>query len=368
LPDALPRIQSRYYIAIFILAFTTLSYQILITRFFSVVVFYHFAFAAVSFAMLGLTSGALEVYRKPLRYAPERVAPEFAQHASWLAISSVGAMVAFLCFPLVVPVPYLAFVLPAAMLAFVVPFVESGVCIALLLTRLPYGGGWLYAADLSGAALGCLGIILVLFIVDPVSATLWIGAFAAGAGWILLWDSDDPSKRRVRAITIVVAAVAAVHTGLYLSGKEHLRVLWSKGTKETGTLFERWNTYSRVRVWPLGEIAPIGSGFAHTHQNKIDQNLLNIDGSADTPITQLDGDLSKLAYLKDDVINAAYLVQTPAEVGIIGVGGGRDILSALFFGSKHITGMEINPAIFEALTDKFADFSGHLDQQPGVGR
>src|SRR6202012_6123325 len=32
----------------------------------------------------------------------------------------------------------------------------------------------------------------------------------------------------------------------------------------------------------------------------------------------------------------------------------------------HIRGIEINPAIFEVLTDKFADFSGHLDRQPGV--
>jgi spermidine synthase len=59
-------------------------------------------------------------------------------------------------------------------------------------------------------------------------------------------------------------------------------------------------------------------------------------------------------------------VQTPADVAIIGVGGGRDVLSALFFGARHITGIEINPAIFEVLTDKFADFSGHLDRQPGV--
>ena len=71
-------------------------------------------------------------------------------------------------------------------------------------------------------------------------------------------------------------------------------------------------------------------------------------------------------YLKDDVINAAYLVQPAADVAVVGVGGGRDILSALLFGAKRIRGIEINPAIFEVLTDKFADFSGHLDRQPGV--
>ena len=37
-----------------------------------------------------------------------------------------------------------------------------------------------------------------------------------------------------------------------------------------------------------------------------------------------------------------------------------------FFGARRINGIEINPAIFEILTDKFADFSGHLDRQPGV--
>ena len=37
-----------------------------------------------------------------------------------------------------------------------------------------------------------------------------------------------------------------------------------------------------------------------------------------------------------------------------------------YFGAKRIYGIEINPAIFEVLTDKFADFSGHLHRQPGV--
>jgi hypothetical protein len=68
---------TRYYFAIFLLAASALSYQILITRFFSVVLFYHFAFGAISLAMLGLTRGAMEVYSKPDRYASERVGVEF---------------------------------------------------------------------------------------------------------------------------------------------------------------------------------------------------------------------------------------------------------------------------------------------------
>jgi spermidine synthase len=364
---AFPGITGRHYFAIFALACATLSYQILITRFFSVMLYYHFAFAVVSLAMLGLTRGAMEVYNEPDRYAPERVSVEFAHHASLFAITGVGAMIVFLCVPLVVPADYVLVVLAFAAIAFIRPFTESGVCITLLLTRLPYSGGWLYAADLAGAALGCLGIIFVLLVIDPVSAMLGIGALAAGAGWTVARDSGDVRSLRLSgAVALTLAAAAFLHTGLDMSGKSHLGVFWAKGVQQAGTLFERWNTYSRVRVTALGETAPIGWGFAHTPTMKIDQDHLDIDADAATVITRYDGDIGKLPYLQDDVINAAYLVQPPADVAVVGVGGGRDILSALFFGAKHIHGIEINPAIFEVLTDKFADFSGHLDRQPGV--
>ena len=365
--QALPRIQGRYYFAIFALASATLSYQILITRFFSVMLYYHFAFAAISLAMLGLTRGAMKVYGDPVRYAPERVAAEFAHHATWFAISGVGAMIAFLCMPLVIPGEYLTLALAVTTIAFAWPFTEGGVCITLLLTRLPYSGGWLYAADLLGAALGCLGLIFALLVVDPVSATLWIGAFAACAGWVVARESGNPSSLRLsRSVMLALVVAAAAHTVLAASGKSHIGVLWAKGVQQSGTLFERWNTYSRVRVRPLGETVPFGWGYAHPQQTKIDQHLLDIDADAGTVITRLDGDIGKLSYLKDDVINAAYLVQSPSDVAVVGVGGGRDVLSALFFGAKHVRGIEINPAIFEVLTDKFADFSGHLHRRPGV--
>jgi spermidine synthase len=364
---AILRIPGRYHFAIFVLACATLAFQILITRFFSVMLYYHFAFAAISLAMLGLTRGAMEVYNKPERYAAEAVASEFARHAAWFAVSGVGAMVAFLCVPLVVPGSLVPGALVLTALTFVIPFSNSGICITLLLTRLPYSGGWLYAADLTGAALGCLGIIFALLVVDPVSATFWLGAFSAGAGWLVVRSAGDTGSRRLSgAVALTLAAAAVVHTGLDAAGKGHLGVFWAKGNEQKETLFERWNTYSRVRVKPLGEVAPFGWGFARDPQVKIDQHLLDIDADAATVITRFDGDLSKVAYLKDDVINSAYLVQPPRDVAIVGVGGGRDILSALLFGAQRIRGIEINPAIFEVLTDKFAKFSGHLDRQPGV--
>src|ERR1019366_7649290 len=181
---------------------------------------------------------------------------------------------------------------------------------------------WLYAADLAGAALGCLGVIFLLLVVDPVSATLGIAALAAAAGWAVVRGSGDIRSLRLSgAVALTLAAAAILHAGLDVSGNSHLGVFWAKGAEQVGTLFERWNTYSRVRVTALGEGAPVGWGFAHEAETKIEQNRLDIDADAATVITRNDGDLGKLSYLKDDVINSAYLVQPAADVAVVGVGG-----------------------------------------------
>jgi hypothetical protein len=75
-----------------------------------------------------------------------------------------------------------------------------------------------------------------------------------------------------------------------------------------------------VRVTALGQTRPFGWGFAHAPQTKVDQDYLDIDADASTVVTRQNGDIGKLSYLKDDVINAAYLVQSPSDVAVIGVG------------------------------------------------
>src|SRR5438105_4914570 len=81
-------------------------------------------------------------------------------------------------------------------------------------------------------------------------------ALAAGAGWMVVRGGDIGSRRLSGAVALTLAAVAVLHTGLDVAGKSHLGVFWAKGREQSETLFERWNTYSRVRVRPLGESAP----------------------------------------------------------------------------------------------------------------
>lgn len=59
------------YGGLFLTTLSTLTYEILLTRIFSVTMWYHFAFVAVSLALFGMTAGALLVHLLPQRFPPE---------------------------------------------------------------------------------------------------------------------------------------------------------------------------------------------------------------------------------------------------------------------------------------------------------
>ena len=357
-----------HYFGIFTLALATLAYQVLITRIFSVVLYYHFAFAGVSLAMFGLTRGAMMVYRQKERFSTENIRREFAEQALLFGLTSAGMVVLFLSVPLIPLGASMLTLLSLMLFLFIIPFSHSGVCIALLLTRLPKFTSKLYAADLCGAAIGCLGIVGVLFVMGPVSAVLWISLLCILAGRALCPTEEKKLRRRTGIWSVIMLIAAMSHTVMEYEGAPPVNVSWAKGKLQVATLFERWNAISRIRVsgFPGTTSEPFGWGFTRPPTQKVQQLWMDIDAEAGTVLTQYDGEPSHYAYLRNDIINAAYLVRHPESVAVIGVGGGRDILSALHFGVKSITGIELNPTIFYVLTERFAEFIGHMTTLPGV--
>jgi spermidine synthase len=359
-------------VAIFTIALAVVAYQVLLTRLFSVMLYYHFAFVGISFVMLGVTIGAERVYLDRDRFSGDRLEEEWAKAALRFSLSSILIVLLFMYAPLLLPGGIALSVVIGSLIVFVVPFVHSGICVTVLLTRSPHPVGQLYAADLVGAALGCLGIVASLFLVDPVSIFLGLAALVAGCAFLMA-PRPGATSRAARVTASCLALACMTQAGLYLSGHEHLRLMWAKGAPQGDILFERWNAISRIRVvdydkaFPDGAGKPFGWGFGHEQKQHVDQRYLDIDADAGTVMTRFDGrDLTPFAYLRNDIINMGYHVHPVGTAAVIGVGGGRDILSALENGVRHVTGIEINPAIFEALTQRFGDFTGHLDRRPDV--
>ena len=151
-----------------------------------------------------------------------------------------------------------------------------------------------------------------------------------------------------------------------------LRLVWVKGQIEPPLLYEKWNSFSRIRVVgdPEMLISPIGWGMSTvTPQTQVRQLGLDIDAGAATVLTAFDSSApasGQLDYLKYDVTNIAHYARSNADVLIVGVGGGRDVLSALVFDQHSILGVELNENIVNLLTGRFGDFTGHLDRLPNV--
>ena len=72
---------------------------------------------------------------------------------------------------------------------------------------------------------------------------------------------------------------------------------------------------------------------------------------------------SDLDFLRYDVSNLVYAVPNLTTGAVIGVGGGRDVLSQRLFGVPDVTGVEINPIIIDILKRRFSDYTaiGRLD-------
>ena len=65
MPTTAPPANNQTYLGIFMVTLATVMYEILLTRIFSVTMWYHYAFMAISIAMFGMTVGAILVYLYP---------------------------------------------------------------------------------------------------------------------------------------------------------------------------------------------------------------------------------------------------------------------------------------------------------------
>ena len=355
----------------FFVALATLMYEILLTRIFSVTMLYHFAFVALSIAMFGMTAGALIVYLAPSFFSARFLSQRLAAAAVIFPIAIVLSFMTELSIPFRVQTSVIElYAIVFRYVVIAVPFVVSGVVICLMLTGFPRRVSRLYAADLAGAALGCILLVAVIGWSDGPTAVLWVAFLASVGGVALALDGRSASWRRASVIVLAVLGVAAAgHTVLVWRGSPIFRIVYSKGVVETRPLYEKWNSYSRVRVMgnPDVELPVQGWGLSsRAPKKRLRQLHLDIDAWAGTTMTKFDGDLAPLEHLKYDVTNIAYYLRTQHSALVIGAGGGRDVLSALAFGARSVTAVDINKDILRTVNGRFGDFTGHLDRDPRV--
>jgi len=344
----------------------TLQLELLDSRLLSVLTWYHLSFLAVSLAMLGGAAGAVAVFLAGDRLtgdaARRRIGPLTLLLACTIPLAHFSLM------QLRVP-PLekfdLAEIAPlaAATGLLTLPFALSGAVVTLALTRCGGRIGHLYASDLIGAALGCLLVIPVLHVLDMFSAGLLTAGLAALAA--AAYQRFSGNSRPVLALCLATALFAAA-AGHSLAGAP-IGVAYPRGKPVARLDLEaaRWNTYSLITVARPRQTKPFYWGRGATSADlRVELSLLLIDGGAGTPLTRWDGRRESLDWAQYDVTALPYHLRA-GDAAVIGVGGGRDILSAIWAGSRSVVGIELNAIFVDILERTHRSFSPILDH-PGV--
>src|SRR3954464_12860008 len=87
--DLHPRASRLTYASLFLVALATLMYEVLLTRIFSVTLYYHFAFVEVSVALFGMTLGAVLVYLLPGWFTAGRARRAMAINALLFGVTMI---------------------------------------------------------------------------------------------------------------------------------------------------------------------------------------------------------------------------------------------------------------------------------------
>jgi hypothetical protein len=348
------------YFGIGLTALSTLMFELLLVRIFSVTLWYHFAFMAISIAMLGIGAGGIYVYLiAPARSVTDTL-ERLAISAMLFSATIVVALYIQLHIRFIPSFSLRSFLLLAQVyLVIAVPFFFGGLCISLALSQFSKDVSKLYFADLLGAGLGCFLVIPALSFLSGPNAVIVSAILAGGAAYAF---SLAGRKRLLQYVSVGLIGACLILL-VFNSVTNTLRIQFSKGNEEQNVLMERWNPFSRVILadWPKDDPFK-GWGPSRRYSGAPAQiKMICIDSHASTPVYQFDGDFKSVETLAFDSTAVGYYLKNGSDSAlIIGPGGGKDVLTALLFGIHSVYGVEINPSVVEIVKDDLDQYSGKL--------
>ncbi len=328
------------------LGFTTLATLILelsLTRIFSVVFYYHFAFLAISIALFGMGTGGVFSYVVTARGG------NIYSKLGTLGLADALCVVGSLWFILSRPSELGYATLAAVYLASALPFFLAGTVVSIAISEAIERIDRAYFFDLAGAAVGCLALIPFLNTFGGPNTVIAAAVFFGIAAAVWFHHAGNP-RRRATAVLVSLLLVML----MVVNFRAHiLDVHVAKGQALPPESFVAWNSFSRVGV-------TTDRGYTS----------IVIDADAATALAGKDWDRLTAADRRDlshQGPGFPYFLRPAAKTLVIGAGGGYDVARSLASGSRDITAVEINPIIAtKIMRDRFAAESHRLYFRPEV--
>ncbi|MDQ4100703.1 MAG: hypothetical protein M3115_00740, partial [Thermoproteota archaeon] len=339
---------------IFLIALSGLVLEVSITRIFSAAIWYHFAFVAVSVALVGLGASGLVVQHRVTKLKG-KWAENLTIYSAW-GITIFIPITLFVMHALASQVIYL----PLYMVLFSVPFFLVGIIISAAFHAFASVAGRLYAADLIGASAGALLVVLFLVLTGGEGSALIVGLISSISATLFSRITRN-TKKTIASIMFVVFAISLIFvnhvTQMFAiptdpTAQKDLPIYLREhpGSKIVKT---EWNSFSRI------DVVEGGGG------NEGLVAKIFIDGGAGTNIISWDGNTDSRQELSTWMQYLPFKMMQDPKVLVIGSGGGRDVVASLVSGSKDVTAVELNPIIYETVKS-YGDRAGNVYSHPYV--
>jgi spermidine synthase len=352
----------------FVAAAATLFVQILVHRMVSAKLLNNYAFLVISLTMLGFAlSGVVLTFR--LKHVLERLEDSLTAFAILFALSFIGATTVFYGAKETLeysandrPAYVLALIqsLPLALL-YTVPFLFLGLILGTLLGSPELPARTIYCFDLVGSSVGALLVIPAIRSIGVERAGL-----LACLAMLLVTCLLLPPRGFLVQAGAFVSAVLVLLTFTQIDSVFALR--YPEGSTLSamdGRSVEHivWDPVARVEVTRIPPPDPnkhtfpclIGDDPQFLQKFRL---IITQNNYAFTYAVKYDGNPNELRGIEQTIYAAAYETSSVAHprVLVIGVGGGFDILNALYFNAAQVTGVEVNGAIVNLLSNTYHDY------------
>lgn len=389
---------------LFFASLATILFELSLTRVFSIVLWYDYAFMAISVAFFGLGIGSLLVHMQKdqkverkgrlwkLLSVPKMTPPELTKKLIQYSVAYAASVPVFIFIVTQIP-PDPSFIY-LFYLASSVPFFFAGSIMALIFFAMPRQITKLYFADLIGASSAALLLDPLMLGLGAESVLLFTALLVAGSaiiGALLLAARNGggmpvlAGRSKLTASAIFAGVVAMLVLGspalaattrspASLGIDDFLKVdpgpnkglYWQLKHPE---LFEhastQWNSFSRIDVTRQIDFSQQDTSGDNPIRSERELANIIIDADAGTPIFRWNGQVDELAWMEQYMDHLPYELTDTDETLVIGSGGGQDILMALAGGSDRVTAVEINPLIVSAVRS-FGDSAGNVYDHPQV--
>lgn len=354
------------FLGMVLISTATLTLEILQMRLFSVMLWHHLAYMVITVTLLGFGAAGAYVAVKGSGKTDE----ETRDKAGWACLLAALTTVIGLGIATRIPLDtymetdvlqYAYIFLYYAFL--IVPYFFMGLAITLLLSHFTKVVHKLYFYNLLGSALGCVLFLLLLTQLGGEGGTMaTIALMALAAAPLFQKKSLALASAGVTLLFVLLVPVATSVFPVMPAPSKALGEFYAK-TPDLTVESTEWNPVARIDV----ASAPSFSKLVHYHDAVV-RKIFTIDGDAYTFLYKFDKPYPEVEVLGKTIYGSGYFFRPLDNVAVVGLGGGADIMTALHFQAKKITGIEINQAMLNAAENSYKkmNFKYNPYHAPGV--